>query len=68
MMDLSVLIQGDIKCAWCQKITGKTFMNSGIEKHQEHLKKFGHLTSHGICFTCQRELLETENIKRGACA
>lgn len=41
-------------------------MNSGIEKHQEHLKKFGHLTSHGICHECQDELLNADNIKRRA--
>jgi hypothetical protein len=39
-------------------------MNSGIEKHQEHLKKFGHLTSHGICHECQAGLLSEDNIKR----
>ena len=64
MMALTVLIQADIQCSWCKKVMGKTFMNSGIEKHQEHLKKYGHLTSHGICLQCQTELLNEDNIKR----
>lgn len=67
MASLTVLILSDVICSWCEKKTGETFMNSGIEKHQEHLKKFGHLTSHGICHQCQTELLDKDNIKHRAC-
>ncbi len=65
-MSLTTLIKSNVICSWCGRKTGETFMNSGIEKHQEHLKKFGHLTSHGICHECQDELLNADNIKRRA--
>ena len=67
MASLTTLVLADVQCAWCKKITGKKFLNSADPVSQRLIKKGERLITHGICPSCQAELLGEYNMKLRAC-